>query len=85
MHCIHVVTSGLLVCLKGYAGEALITTLYLIGNATTVTVVLPTGEELVCDPVCEPVNSSDQVKKKSKEYSSQIWEYFSYFLKSLRP
>ncbi len=29
MHCIHVVTSGLLVCLKGYAREALITTLYV--------------------------------------------------------
>jgi hypothetical protein len=57
----------------------------LIGNATTVTVVLPTGEELVCDPVCEPVNSSDQVKKNSKEYSSQIWESFYYFLKSLDP
>jgi hypothetical protein len=57
----------------------------LIGDATTVTVVLPTGEELVCDPVCEPVNSLDQVKKKSKEYSSQIWKPFSYFLKSLRP
>ncbi len=49
------------------------------------TVVLPTGEELVCDPVCEPVNSSDQVKKNSKEYSSQIWESFYYFLKSLDP
>ncbi len=33
----------------------------------------------------EPVNSSNQVKNNSKEYSSQIWESFSYFLKSLRP
>ncbi len=31
------------------------------------------------------MNSSNQVKNNSKEYSSHIWESFSYFLKSLRP
>jgi hypothetical protein len=58
----------------------------LIGNVTTVTVVLPTGEELVCDPVCEPVNPSDHVTKESKDCSSQILGIlFLFFLKSLRP
>jgi ACR3 family arsenite transporter len=46
----------------------------LIGNVTTVTVVLPTGEELVCDPVCEPVNPSDRV---TKEKSTPIYNRLS--------
>ncbi len=33
----------------------------------------------------EPVNSLNRVKNNSKEYASQIWESFSYFLKSFRP
>ncbi len=48
---------------------------------TVVSVSFPTtGQSLG-----EPVNSSNQVKNNSKEYSSQIWESFFYFLKSLRP